>query len=48
MLLQNRAAYPAGTLSLPRQIACQAIHGALAFLLALGMMTLAIGVRPAI
>ena len=48
VLLQNRAAYPAGTLSLPRQIACQAVHGALAFLLALGMMTLAVGVRPAI
>ncbi len=48
VLLQNRAAYPAGTLSLPRQIVCQAVHGALAFLLALGMMTLAGGVRPAI
>lgn len=40
VLMQNRAAYPEGTISLPRQLTFQAAHGALAFLLALGGMTL--------
>lgn len=40
VLMQNRAAYPKGTISLPRQLTFQAAHGALAFLLALGGMTL--------
>lgn len=40
IILQNRAAYPAGLLSLPAQLFWQGVHGALSFLLALGMMLL--------
>lgn len=40
ILLQNRASYPADLLSFPQQLALQALHGGLSFLLALGMMHL--------
>lgn len=39
-VLQNRTLYPAGMLSLPRQLLWQAVHGGISFLLALGMMQL--------
>lgn len=38
--MQNRAAYPAGLLSLPAQLLWQALHGAVSFLAALGLMLL--------
>lgn len=40
ILMQNRALYPRGFLSLPRQVMWQALHGAFSFLLALGVMQL--------
>lgn len=40
IILQNRALYPAGLLPLPQQIAWQALHGGISFLLALGLMLL--------
>lgn len=40
LLLQNRACYPPGTLRLPEQVLWQAVHGAISFVLALGLMLL--------
>ena len=40
IILQNRAFYGKDLLSLPAQIAWQAVHGGISFLLALGMMLL--------
>lgn len=40
IILQNRAIYPPGLLSLPAQLLWQGLHGALSFLLALGAMLL--------
>lgn len=40
VIMQNRALYPAGMLSLPQQIFWQAVHGVISFLLALGVMLL--------
>lgn len=40
VLMQNRALYPRGFMSLPRQVMWQAVHGACSFLLALGLMQL--------
>ena len=40
VVMQNRALYPAGLLSLPEQLLWQAAHGAISFLLALGAMLL--------
>jgi len=40
VLMQNRALYPAGMLSLPQQMFWQAVHGGISFLLALGTMLL--------
>ena len=39
-VMQNRALYPSGLLSLPEQLLWQAIHGGVSFLLALGIMLL--------
>ncbi len=41
ILLQNRAVYPAGLLPLLRQLLWQGVHGALSFLIGLGLMLLA-------
>lgn len=41
IIMQNRALYPAGLLSLPRQVLWQGVHGVISFLLALGMMGMA-------
>lgn len=40
ILLQNRSFYPPGMLSIGRQTLWQALHGAISFVMALGMMTL--------
>ncbi len=40
-IMQNRAAYGEGVMSLAEQVAWQAVHGAVGFLLALGAMCLA-------
>lgn len=40
LIMQNRALYPQGILPLPAQIFWQAVHGAISFLLALGIMLL--------
>lgn len=40
VIMQNRAVYPAGLLSLPVQLLWQALHGFVSFLLALGLMLL--------
>lgn len=40
ILLQNRAVYEEGFLSLGAQISWQAVHGGLSFLIALGLMTM--------
>jgi len=40
IIMQNRALYPSGLLSLPEQIFWQALHGGISFVLALGMMLL--------
>ena len=40
VLMQNRAVWPKGMLSLPEQILWQAVHGAASFLIALGLMQL--------
>ena len=40
VLLQNRASYPKGLVSLGEQALWQALHGAASFLLALGLMLL--------
>lgn len=40
ILLQNRAVYEEGFLSLEAQISWQAVHGGLSFLIALGLMTM--------
>lgn len=40
VLLQNRACYPAGLLSLPQQILYQTLHGCISFVIALGLMLL--------
>lgn len=39
-VMQNRALYPPGLLSLPEQLLWQAMHGGISFLLALGVMLL--------
>ena len=39
-VMQNRALYPAGLLTLPEQLFWQAVHGGVSFLLALGVMLL--------
>ena len=39
-VMQNRALYPPGLISLPEQLLWQAVHGILSFLLALGVMLL--------
>lgn len=41
VLMQNRACYPQGFMSLGEQALWQAVHGAISFVLALGMMLLA-------
>lgn len=41
ILMQNRAAYPKGLLSLPEQALWQAVHGIISFVIALGLMLLA-------
>lgn len=41
VIMQNRALYPRGWLSLPEQLAWQAVHGVTSFLLTLGMMLMA-------
>lgn len=38
LVLQNRAVWPTGLMSLPEQILWQAVHGGLSFLIALGIM----------
>ena len=40
VIMQNRALYPPGLLSLPEQLLWQAVHGGISFLLALGAMLL--------
>ena len=40
IILQNRAVYPEGFMTLGSQILWQALHGAISFLLGLGMMTM--------
>ena len=40
VVMQNRALYPAGLLSLPEQLLWQAVHGVISFLIALGVMLL--------
>ena len=40
VVMQNRALYPKGLLSLPEQLLWQAVHGGVSFILALGMMLL--------
>jgi len=40
IIMQNRAVYPPGLMSLPAQVFWQAVHGGLSFLLALGVMWL--------
>lgn len=40
LLLQNRSFYPPGLVSLRQQLLWQGLHGALSFVIALGMMTL--------
>lgn len=40
-VMQNRALYPQGLVSLPAQLLWQGVHGMLSFLLALGLMQLA-------
>lgn len=40
VLLQNRACYPPGLFSLPRQLLYQTVHGLVSFVLALGLMLL--------
>ncbi|MCH5286819.1 MAG: hypothetical protein J1E43_05325 [Christensenellaceae bacterium] len=39
-VMQNRALYPPGLISLPEQLLWQAVHGGVSFLLALGVMLL--------
>ena len=39
-VMQNRALYPSGLMSLPEQLLWQAAHGGISFLLALGVMLL--------
>lgn len=41
IVMQNRAVCPPGLMTLPWQLGLQAVHGAISFLLALGMMQLA-------
>ena len=41
-VMQNRAVYPKGLLSLPEQLLWQAVHGVVSFLLALGAMLLTV------
>lgn len=38
LVMQNRAVWPKGLMSLPEQVLWQAVHGVLSFLIALGMM----------
>ena len=40
ILLQNRAIYPEGFLPLGTQFLCQAVHGGISFITALGLMLL--------
>ena len=41
VILQNRAVWPEGLLSLPEQLLWQAVHGGASFLITLGLMMLA-------
>lgn len=41
IVLQNRAFYPEGLISLPRQLLCQVLHAAFSFLIALGGLWMA-------